>query len=540
MTTGMARPEIEHLRARREGGGSGRMAVWAPYVLALFFAIWGLRGVSRTDVIYADAARHAMNGAFVYDMVRGGHITHPIEYAKEYYAHLPGLSMPYHPPLFPVVESLFFAVLGVKLLSARLAVAFAVGISTFLLYRLVQATHGSDALAACVTVTTLSLRTVQIAARDVMLEFPAMVFVLAALYCLRDMDHAFPLGRALLFTTFAAAAVWTKQNTVFLGAVPVICAVLVGRRLLLLRKEIWVSLALFGTLVIGLVSLSVPFSFSGVNQLSRPQYAHLILLRTVPYYYHLIATLVLGLPSVFAACSIASCIWVVHKRGWQKLGLSLYIAWIVSLCAVLLVLHVRDPRYLFFLFPPLIVLGYALLFQGCSHLWGERRAWYVPAGFVVAWFAVGLHFQPLFLRGPGDAAAFVVHGAPVRVLYAGDWGGNFIFSVRSLDPKLQATVILGAKLPDNTFEPVAFERFCRKYGVNWIALEEVQEKLPWSGLLKAPAASMKMERSIPLECYRGDQSGKINVYRFTAPADPSGGVLEIPVEKIGGAIEVKL
>jgi hypothetical protein len=51
---------------------------------------------------------------------------------------------------------------------------------------------------------------------------------------------------------------------------------------------------------------------------------------------------------------------------------------------------------------------------------------------------------------------------------------------------------------------------------------------------------MKMERSIPLECYRGDQSGKINVYRFTAPADPSGGVLEIPVEKIGGAIEVKL
>jgi hypothetical protein len=538
----MARAELEHLRARREGGGAGRMALWAPYVLSFFFAISALRGVSRTEVIFADAARHAMNGVFVYDMVRTGHIRHPIAYAKEYYGHLPALSVPYHPPLFPVVESLFFAVLGVKLLSARLAVAFAVGISTFLLYRLVQATLGSNALAACVTVTTLSLWNVQLAARDVMLEFPAMAFALAALYCLRDMDYAFPLGRALLFAAFAAGAVWTKQQGVFLGAVPVVYAVLARRWRLLFRKEMWVSLLILGAAVIGLMFLSMHFLRRGdPNQIgTTSKDFRLIFLKNVRIYSQWVVSNLIGLPGVFAASAIAMYAWVVHKRGWQKVGWSLYLAWIVSVVAVLLVLGAVDLRYLFFLFPPAIIVGYALLFRSCSCLWDERRAWYVPAGFAVVWFAVGLLYQPRFLRGPRDAAALVAHGTPTRVLYAGDEGGNFIFAVRSLDPKLQSTVILGEKLPAESFEPIAFERFCRKYGVNWIALEEVPGILPWSGLLKTPAASMKLERSIPLESYRRAGNGKINLYRFTAPVDSSGGVLEIPVKKMGGTIKVKL
>ena len=199
-------------------------AAWIPYVLAIFFFLSALWGVGSTDVIDTDAARHAMNGAFIYDMVRGGHIMHPIEYAQQYYGHLPALSMPYHPPMFPAIEALFFALLGVKLVAARAAVAISVGISVLLLYRLVETTLQSRILAACVTVTTLSLWTVQVVSRDVMLEFPALAFTLAALYCLRDMDRSFTVRRALLFGLLAAAAVWTKQHAVFLGAMPFLCA----------------------------------------------------------------------------------------------------------------------------------------------------------------------------------------------------------------------------------------------------------------------------------------------------------------------------
>ena len=79
-----------------------------PYLLALFFAFWGLRGVSYNNVVETDAARHAMNGAFIYDLIRNGELISPITYGEFYYSRLPALSLPYHPPLFPVIESFFF------------------------------------------------------------------------------------------------------------------------------------------------------------------------------------------------------------------------------------------------------------------------------------------------------------------------------------------------------------------------------------------------------------------------------------------------
>src|SRR3954466_13968557 len=100
-----------------------RLEVAAPFLLALYFFGSALYGVNRTEVIDTEAARHAMNGAFIYDLVRTGHLLHPIEYGKFYYNRMPALSIPFHPPLFPAIEAIFFAVFGVHLLTARVAIA---------------------------------------------------------------------------------------------------------------------------------------------------------------------------------------------------------------------------------------------------------------------------------------------------------------------------------------------------------------------------------------------------------------------------------
>ena len=237
-------PAPAAITSRRDG--KSRWEPWIPYALALVFFLLALRGVGQTDVIDTDAARHAMNGAFIYDLVRTGHWAHPVEYAKAYYAQYPALSMPYHPPLFPAVEAIFFAIFGVNLLTARLLVALCVGLSAALLYRLMRDTLGGPMLATCVTIASFSLWTVQLVGRDVMLEFPAMVFTLAALYCLRDMSSSFPMRRAIFFAIFAAMAVWTKQHAVFLGAVPFL-DVLATRRWRRFREApFWVGSILFG------------------------------------------------------------------------------------------------------------------------------------------------------------------------------------------------------------------------------------------------------------------------------------------------------
>jgi hypothetical protein len=518
------------------------LSTWFPYILAVFFTVSALQGVTNTDVIDTDAARHAMNGAFIYDMVRSGHVAHPIEYARQYYGHLPALSIPFHPPLFPAIEALFFALFGVKLLTARVAVALSVGICALLLYRFVRFTLGSDILAACVTVTTLSLWTVQLVSRDVMLEFPALAFTLAALYSLRDMDRSFTIRRALLFGLLASAALWTKQHAVFLGAVPLLCALRKNSRHLLLKTPVWIATAIFGTAVVGMIALSNQSNGTGIDQVSTSvSDVRWILSRTVPAYFKWITTDLEGIAGIFAFSAIAVYLATLHKRNGERLRLGLYFAWVVSYVLVLLVLGATSGRYLFFVFPAVLTIGYAWMFQGCSSLWGERRAQFVAIAFALAWLVVGFFVPREFLRGPGDAAALVAQGPPARVLYAGEADGNFIFAIRTLDPKLQITVIPAAKLPPATFEPDSLEQFCRKYGVDWIAFENVPGKFRWSGLASQRPPSMKLERSVPISSSRSRwRAGTIDIYRMSTPENPPGGMLELPVRKIGSIIGVRL
>ena len=119
-----------------------------------------------------------LNGALIYDFVRSGDLAHPIAFAKQYYSRFPGITIPYHPPLFPVIEAGFYSVFGVTFFAARLSVAIAAGACAFLMYRLVQSTHHSDGLAFATTLTYMALPVALNSGADVMLELPAMAFTL--------------------------------------------------------------------------------------------------------------------------------------------------------------------------------------------------------------------------------------------------------------------------------------------------------------------------------------------------------------------------
>src|SRR3954452_17653872 len=77
------------------------------------------------------------------DMFRDGGLLHPIAYLKAYFGRLPALSMPYHPPVFPAVEALFYAALGIRPATPRIAVAFTVFGSVLSLYYVVLKTQRS-------------------------------------------------------------------------------------------------------------------------------------------------------------------------------------------------------------------------------------------------------------------------------------------------------------------------------------------------------------------------------------------------------------
>jgi 4-amino-4-deoxy-L-arabinose transferase-like glycosyltransferase len=520
---------------------SGRWAIWMPYLLALLFGLMALRGVWQTGVVDTDASRHAMNGAFIYDMVRQGQAAHPMAYGQKYYSRMPALSMPFHPPGFPAIEALFYAVFGVNLLAARLAVAVAVAITAALFYRLILATLGSTVIAVCATVTTLSLQQTQTAARDVMLEFPAMAFTLAALYCLRDMKREYRFGPALLFALFASAAFWTKQHTVFVGIVPFLYAIFLGKWRLFFGKAIWVSSAIFGAAVLSYVWLSKSFHGVAVNTIqTSPASLQWIFFHNVRFYGAWLQYALFGLPIVFAVIALGVYGRAVYRRKQPTPSLALYWAWIVSFTAVIMFHGECSGRYWTFVIPAWIVVGYALLYEGCLNLWGERRGLRIAGGMAAAWFLVGLIYPPEFLRGPATAAATVVNGAARRVLYCGEGDGNFMFAVRSLDPNLKMTVLSGDKLPAHVFQPNALDEFCRRYRIDWIVIENVTARKMWTGLQLLSAPTMKLERSIPLESSRSRwRGGTLSLYRFTGPHATGNETLQIPVPKLGGSVDVQ-
>ena len=516
-----------------------RLPVWTSYAIALLFALLGLRGLGNGNIIDTDAARHAMNGAFIHDLIANGRVADPVGYGKEYYGHLPALSMPYHPPMFPAIEALFYFVFGVNLLAARLAVAVAVGVCAVLLYKLVQATHGSDWLALAVTVTLLSLEKSQLVATDVMLEYPAMAFCLAAVYCVRHIEKGYPLWRALLFAFWAAAAIWTKQFAVFLVAVPPLYLLLTGRWRRLFSIPLWVSSGLLGASVIALVSLSMPFHHAGINQVAAtPDDMWWVITHNIVYYGEAIGGTLFGIAGLFALAAAGLLIWQIRRTGSSGWNLGLYGAWIVALGVVLLFVGARSGRYLFFMFPPVLAVGYTILHRGCAMFWGEARAWRVPAAFAVAWLVAGLVWHPEFLRGPAQAAEAVMAASPSRVLYGGDADGNFIFEVRARDSRMATTVIPAGKLPDDVFSAAAFEDFCRRYDIGWVVFEETATTKRWNGLLAAPAPSMKLERILPLESSRPRWRGRMRIYRFTSASGHPEGGLELPVGPIGSSVQV--
>jgi 4-amino-4-deoxy-L-arabinose transferase-like glycosyltransferase len=218
--------------------------------LGCLFAIWCMRSARATDVTFNDQARHAMNGAAIHDMVRDGGFTRPAAYLKEYFSRYPAVSMPYHPPVFPAVEAIVFLVFGVSHVTARAAVALFVAGVAALIMLLVYSTHGSLRVAAASTVIFMAIPLSQSLAADVMLEMPAMFFVVGSLLFMRRLPE-WDTRQAIGAACFAAAAVWTKQ-TVFAGLVPFLIICVTRRWSVMRRAPFWLFVGVFGASVLAL------------------------------------------------------------------------------------------------------------------------------------------------------------------------------------------------------------------------------------------------------------------------------------------------
>lgn len=522
---------------------SARTWTVLPLLLALFFGGWALRGDFHRNVVDTDAARHLMNGVFLHDLVRDGAYLDPAGYGRHYYGHLPALSMPYHPPLFPAIESLIFFLAGVSLTAARITVALFTALSVWLMFRLILDTVGSQAVALAATsvffATAASLRV----AGDVMLEMPSLAFALAALWPIRRLDRGLSLRAGILFALLAGAAVWTKQNTIFLGAVPFMWILITRRWDLLRSKAIWVSTALFGIFVAGVILLPRLMHFSGGNG-GWPKRTPIEAALHNLWFYGAEWKRAVTVPGLILIGAVAAAMLLMERRrrlsAWLRKN-ALWLAWSAAAFGLLLPLPAYEGRYLFYANAGLLVVAFGLVYRVGTLAGGARRAWVLPVIAAVPLVAMQFfHSHPAFLDGPEEAARLVfAGGAPSRVIYCGESNGSFIFQVRTHDDHLRTIVIRGDKLGADTFTRAGMEDFARRYGAQYIVLERsVSQKWPWDDLAALPSPSMEPVSEIPLRSSRRSFNGSLLVYRFRNPSPNPERVMKVKNEITGRTLDV--
>lgn len=201
-------------------------------------------GIGDATLGWSDAPLHLFDGVFVLEFVKAWPINDARAWAERFYLRHPAIGISvYYPPGFAAIEAIVFSIFGVSVVAGRaLVVAFAAG-ACLLLYEIgrnwFDRTTGLFAALLLLTMPHAALWM-----RDVMLEWPATFWILAAVAAYqRDLLRPRTIW-ALATWAAVLAAFMTKQTAGFIGPVIVLHAVFIPtRRAYWSRYSPWIGIA---------------------------------------------------------------------------------------------------------------------------------------------------------------------------------------------------------------------------------------------------------------------------------------------------------
>lgn len=314
--------------------------------LIAIVAIWmAVPGLNVSGLGWSDAPNHLFDGIFVYEFVKALPLDAPRHWAEQFYLRYPSLGiLVYWPPGFAAVEAMVFAVFGVSVFAAKATVlAFEIG-SGLLIYALCRRwfDRATGLFAALLLITCPHGMWW---ASDVMLEWPATFWILAAVYCYERLREgrksiwSFAVGGCMV------AAFMTKQTAGFILPVLVIHS--------LLSRESRVMLRRTSTLVAGLLCVAIIGGYVLATRKLTALPAELLAPSLDVSQLGRWSVEILGWPLLpIAFLGIGT--FVLHpNRGPRGLLLLWFGVWTLFCLSI----SAKEPRYLFFSLPPLAIMA---------------------------------------------------------------------------------------------------------------------------------------------------------------------------------------
>jgi hypothetical protein len=519
-------------------------------VLALCCAALFATAPKAGDFWWSDAPRHALNGAFVKDLVTAlpGD---PRGYAMDYYLKYPALTILFYPPLLYVALAPFYAVAGVSQVTAQFVVTlfyFTFAAGSFALARIWLPSGLALAMAVCV----VFVPEIALWGRQVMLEIPAFAFlvwgvVLALWYC----RGARPLHLYLA----AACLICALYSKISVGFIVLAIAMLLfqSRGLALLRdRHVWIVAVLS---IIGLVPLlAITFMFGQGNVQSVVGIEDAVTSRKTLagwFWYAQRLPEQMGWPLLVS--SLVGIAALLVRRDWRRTAphLGFLAAWLGIGYVFFSAIDLKEARHSVFILWPLVLAAY-LFFHAALPARGALIAATLLAIGTAAW-TFALTAVP-HVGGYQQAADYIARHAPpgATIVFSGKRDGSFIFNMRAREDRRDIDTIRADKLllrvairrelgveEKNATVP-EIQQMMDDYGVSYIvAQSDFWTDLKTMANLQEALRSDRFEEvaRIPVAANVPTEDRELRIYRNKAPLPATRKKLRIDVPTIGRTIE---
>lgn len=413
------------------------------YIFILVVITLGMyfRLAKRGDIDWADASRHALNGAFVLDFIEQLPWRHPIEFAYDYYRQWPALTILFYPPLFYGVLAAVYAVFGVSEASAlltELAFLFLLAWGAFRLSR-----HWLDAPPAlAVALLLLGAPEVAFWGRQIMLDVPAYaLLVWAAEFLVRHLKSG---QRWTLFAAVicVAAATYTKYNAIFF-VVPIAISLVYAHGWRVFRHgAVLQAAALGGVLLLPLVGIFFAFGSYNLDQAAALPGAEASRWSTAELtYYARILPSVISWPTLAFACLYILALPFAPALRLARADAIFLGSWLLVGYAFYSMIAVKEPRHILFITYPLALMAVLAIDRTLARF---SLRYGVSLAFAGAILAMTLSTDTVpAVAGMRQAAEAVAQLAPpeTNVAFWGSRDGTFVYAMRAYSGRRDLGVV---------------------------------------------------------------------------------------------------
>ncbi len=487
-------------------------------VLLLLVLVVVSRGITQGEFFYySDETRHAMNGVFFRDFFLDHPLQHPLQYVYEYYAKYPALAFPHWPPLFYLVESVFFSIFGLSPSVGRLAILCFALLAVYFWYRIAER-FGPRHRALLAGVVLACLPFILLHERVTMLEIPALAACLGAIYFWLKFIEDERLRDLWALTGCVVGAFLISQTAIFLVFF-VGCDLAIERRFRLLKRlHVWLALLASAIVILPWYLLASRTMSTWSSRLTGNNYGH-VLTSSFTYTFYLKAIYVILGPVLLSFASVGFVLALLKRTRANRILL----VWLLSGYACFTFITEKDARHAILWIPPLVYL--ALMAVETLTL---RRTLAVVASTAIAlaYLVNGIRSEGPKLGGVEDVARYVMSLPQSDLIYyQGNLNGDFIFFVRKFDPQKRHMVarekqIVISRLGWRARELVQTKQdvldFFQTWGIRYAVVED-QDPMPGLGPVHEALHSDQFEllRTFPVHTNQSDvRIREIQVFRY--------------------------